>query len=82
MKRTAGRPKTLKKKEVKKPFPMRFSEMELLMFENAAGDTPVREWIRKTLLAAVQKHELKKTLEVLEGPGVTALRQAFPRPET
>ena len=43
-----GRPK-VKKTEFKKPFPMRFSEAELKVFKHAAGDKPVREWIRETL---------------------------------
>jgi len=66
MKKSPGRPKTLKRKEVKKPFPMRFSEMELLRFENAARDIPLREWIRRTLVAAAQKHELAATAAALK----------------
>jgi hypothetical protein len=52
MKSKRGRPKTLKAKEVKKPFPMRFSDEELKTFKQAAGDQPLRDWIRETLLAA------------------------------
>lgn len=47
-----GRPK-LKVKERKEVFPMRFSKEELIVFQQAAGDMPVRNWIRLTLLEAV-----------------------------
>ncbi len=50
MKRKPGRPKTLKAKEVKKPFPMRFSEKELAEFKKAAGKRAMREWMRESLV--------------------------------
>jgi hypothetical protein len=50
--RKRGRPK-LKRKEFKKPFPMRFSELELSAFKDTAGEVPIRDWIRETLMAAV-----------------------------
>lgn len=53
MKRKPGRPKTLKAKEVKKPFPMRFSDKELKVFKLAAGDQPLREWMRLTLIQSI-----------------------------
>lgn len=50
MKRKPGRPKTLKAKEVKKPFPMRFSDAELAEFKKAAGRRAMREWMRDSLV--------------------------------
>jgi hypothetical protein len=46
-----GRPK-VKKSEFKKPFPMRFSDAELKAFKAAAGEAPVRDWMRKILVMA------------------------------
>lgn len=54
-----GRPR-VKKSEFKKVFPMRFSDLELRAFEATAGDTPLREWMRQTLLAAVPQSVLFK----------------------
>lgn len=54
-----GRPK-VKKAEFKKPFPMRFSDAELKLFEEVAGKTPVRQWIRDTLYAAVGPERFAK----------------------
>lgn len=64
MKRKPGRPKTLKAKEVKKPFPMRFSEKELAEFKKAAGKRATREWMRESLLAAAGSSPL--TVETIK----------------
>ncbi|HWA24499.1 MAG TPA: hypothetical protein VG734_02410 [Lacunisphaera sp.] len=47
----------MKKKDFKKPFPMRFSDGELAAFKQAAGDRPLREWMRHTLLAATPAYQ-------------------------
>ena len=49
-----GRPKS-KKKEFKKPYPMRFSAAELALFKRAAGKQKVRAWMRETLVAKAKR---------------------------
>lgn len=44
-----GRPK-LAAKDKKQVFPIRFSKSELFTLKVAAGSTPLREWMRSTLL--------------------------------
>ncbi len=56
-----GRPK-VKKKDFKKPFPMRFSDGELTAFKQAAGDKPLREWMRHTLLVATPAYQGLKAM--------------------
>ena len=58
----------LKVKEVKKPFPMRFSDQELKWFKQAAGKRPLREWMRETLLIATPAYrELKSMADPVTG---------------
>jgi hypothetical protein len=56
-----GRPK-LKKADVKRPFPMRFSDDELSRFKMMAraDKLTVREWITKTLLEKVLVEDAKR----------------------
>lgn len=59
-----GRPKTLKAKEVKKPFPMRFSEAELSTFKKAAGKRATRQWMRDSLMTVAGGSPL--TVEMIQ----------------
>jgi hypothetical protein len=70
-----GRPK-LKVKERKEVFPMRFSKAELTVFQQAAGDTPVREWIRLTLLTAAVARSGEKVAALVEAHEAVRKRPA------